>query len=412
MWRNKMRKWVWNGLCEVIMNKQYSNLYIKKNLYQVDKKDQALATNIFYGTLQNYQYCEYVWSQYVNKKPNKRVQILLSMSVYQLKFLDKVPGYAIIDESVSLLKKISPKSAGFVNAILRKVEKNEIVLPENEVEAISIQYSCPKWLVQMWKAQYKELYKDFAQSTCATLPVFVRRNSLKISKEDFSTQKDIVNYEDPLFIYKGNDISNNDLYLEGKMSVQDEGSYLISEFLEVEKGMHILDTCAAPGTKTFAIAEQMDNTGSIVALDIHSHRCELIEQDAKRLGIDIVSVKQQDATDLESFEEFDRVLCDVPCSGYGVLSRKPDIKLRMDPSDMDTLIPLQQKILYSASKHVKTGGKLVYSTCTMNKKENEKQIEKFLKENPDFVLEEEKCVYPSKEKEGFYMARIKKVNSL
>lgn len=406
-----MRRWVWNGLCEVIIHKQYSNLFIKKNLSQVDPKDQALATNIFYGTLQNYMYCEYVWSRFAQKKPNKKIQILLSMSVYQILFLDKVPSYAIIDESVSLLKKISPKSAGFVNAILRKVEKEKIVLPQDELEATSIQYSCPLWLVKMWKTQYGDLYKDFVQNTCATLPVFVRRNTLKIREDYFKSNPEIKAYKDPLYIYTGNDISNNALYQQGFMSVQDEGSFLITQFLEVEKGMNVLDTCAAPGTKTFAIAEQMENNGEIVAIDIHEHRCELIRQDAKRLGINIVEVVNLDSTNLEGLEEFDRVLCDVPCSGYGVLSRKPDIKLRMDSNDMDTLIPLQQKILQSASQHVKPGGKLVYSTCTMNKKENEKQVEKFLKANPNFVLEEEKSVYPNQSQEGFYMARIKKVNS-
>lgn len=174
------------------------------------------------------------------------------------------------------------------------------------------------------------------------------------------------------------------------MSAQDEGSFAIAKFVDPQENERILDCCAAPGTKTMAMAERMHNQGHIDSYDLHAHRKELIESDAKRLGIDIVHAGVQDATTFKSSLLYDRILCDVPCSGYGVLSRKPDIKLHMVPEDMDSLIPLQYSILNNVCQYVKVGGVLVYSTCTMNKKENEKQIEKFLNAHEEFSLVDEK----------------------
>ena len=170
----------------------------------------------------------------------------------------------------------------------------------------------------------------------------------------------------------------------------------------------ILDVCASPGTKTMAMAECMHQKGHIDCMDIHAHRVALIENELRRLSIQNVTAHVQDACDLSKFGMYDKIVCDVPCSGYGVLARKPDIKLRMQPGDMDSLIPLQQAILQSAAKHVKLEGIIVYSTCTINKKENEKQVEKFLKQNPNFVLEEEQTIFPNELTDGFYMAKLKR----
>ena len=200
------------------------------------------------------------------------------------------------------------------------------------------------------------------------------------------------------------------MYKDGKISVQDEGSYQICLFLDIKENMNVLDCCAAPGTKSMAIAEMLHHSGHVDCIELHEHRKELIEKDIQRLSLNNVSCFCQDARDLSSFLEYDRVLCDVPCSGYGVLSRKPDIKLKMKPEDMDTLIPLQYEILESASKHVKKGGILVYSTCTINKKENEKQIEKFIENHSNYICLEMKTIFPQKEKDGFYMAKLKRID--
>lgn len=400
-----MRYWVYRALNEVIVHQVYSNLYLKNNLYQVDCKDQALATNIFYGTIQNYSFCQYVWKQYAHYKVSDKIDVLLSMSVYQLIFLDKVPSYAIVNEAIEIAKKEEPRSKGFVNAILRKINKNKINYPENEFNRLSIQYSLPVWLLKMWDKQYGSMQMRNMLPYCnQIMPLYIRYNP------NYTFETTYEHICGTLYKTNLNQIANNQLYKDGKISVQDEGSYQICLFLDIKENMNVLDCCAAPGTKSMAIAEMLHHSGHVDCIELHEHRKELIEKDIQRLSLNNVSCFCQDARDLSSFLEYDRVLCDVPCSGYGVLSRKPDIKLKMKPEDMDTLIPLQYEILESASKHVKKGGILVYSTCTINKKENEKQIEKFIENHSNYECLEMKTIFPQKEKDGFYMAKLKRID--
>ena len=400
-----MRYWVYRALYEVIVHQVYSNLYLKNNLYQVDCKDQALATNIFYGTIQNYSFCQYVWKQYAHYKVSDKIDVLLSMSVYQLIFLDKVPSYAIVNEAIEIAKKEEPRSKGFVNAILRKINKNKINYPENEFNRLSIQYSLPVWLLKMWYKQYGSMQMRNMLPYCnQIMPLYIRYNP------NYTFETTYEHICGTLYKTNLNQIANNQLYKDGKISVQDEGSYQICLFLDIKENMNVLDCCAAPGTKSMAIAEMLHHSGHVDCIELHEHRKELIEKDIQRLSLNNVSCFCQDARDLSSFLEYDRVLCDVPCSGYGVLSRKPDIKLKMKPEDMDTLIPLQYEILESASKHVKKGGILVYSTCTINKKENEKQIEKFIENHSNYECLEMKTIFPQKEKDGFYMAKLKRID--
>ena len=400
-----MRYWVYRALYEVIVHQVYSNLYLKNNLYQVDCKDQALATNIFYGTIQNYSFCQYVWKQYAHYKVSDKIDVLLSMSVYQLIFLDKVPSYAIVNEAIEIAKKEEPRSKGFVNAILRKINKNKINYPENEFNRLSIQYSLPVWLLKMWDKQYGSMQMRNMLPYCnQIMPLYIRYNP------NYTFETTYEHICGTLYKTNLNQIANNQLYKDVKISVQDEGSYQICLFLDIKENMNVLDCCAAPGTKSMAIAEMLHHSGHVDCIELHEHRKELIEKDIQRLSLNNVSCFCQDARDLSSFLEYDRVLCDVPCSGYGVLSRKPDIKLKMKPEDMDTLIPLQYEILESASKHVKKGGILVYSTCTINKKENEKQIEKFIENHSNYECLEMKTIFPQKEKDGFYMAKLKRID--
>lgn len=400
-----MRYWVYRALYEVIVHQVYSNLYLKNNLYQVDCKDQALATNIFYGTIQNYSFCQYVWKQYAHYKVSDKIDVLLSMSVYQLIFLDKVPSYAIVNEAIEIAKKEEPRSKGFVNAILRKINKNKINYPENEFNRLSIQYSLPVWLLKMWDKQYGSMQMRNMLPYCnQIMPLYIRYNP------NYTFETTYEHICGTLYKTNLNQIANNQLYKDGKISVQDEGSYQICLFLDIKENMNVLDCCAAPGTKSMAIAEMLHHSGHVDCIELHEHRKELIEKDIQRLSLNNVSCFCQDARDLSSFLEYNRVLCDVPCSGYGVLSRKPDIKLKMKPEDMDTLIPLQYEILESASKHVKKGGILVYSTCTINKKENEKQIEKFIENHSNYECLEMKTIFPQKEKDGFYMAKLKRID--
>lgn len=394
-----MRKWIWKALDEVVNKKVYSNLYLRNHLQEVDEKDRALATRIFYGTIQNYRYCKECWSKYVKNKLNPKMDVLLTMSTYQLLFLDKVPSYAIVNDAVNIAKKINVKYAGLTNAVLHKVKAIE-------TDNVAIKYSLPDWLYKMWVSQYgQEKALVMASASVNILPMYVRRNALRTREADFDLEP-FVCVQDPLYIYTGNDYFHHDYYQKGYMSAQDEGSFAIVKFVDPKENERILDCCAAPGTKTMAMAERMHNQGHIDSYDLHAHRKELIESDAKRLGIDIVHAGVQDATTFKSSVLYDRILCDVPCSGYGVLSRKPDIKLHMVPEDMDSLIPLQYSILNNVCQYVKVGGVLVYSTCTMNKKENEKQIEKFLKTHEEFSLVDEKTIFSDTRQDGFYMAKL------
>lgn len=394
-----MRKWLWKALDEVVNKEVYSNLYLRNHLHEVSERDRALATRIFYGTIQNYRYCRACWSKFVKNKVNDKMDVLLTMSTYQLLFLDKVPSYAIVNDAVNIAKKINVKYAGLTNAVLHKVK-------HIETKDVALKYSLPDWLYKMWVSQYgQEQALIMAKASVNILPLYVRRNVLKTEVEDFSSSEFIC-VKDPLYIYTQNDYFHHPYYQKGYMSAQDEGSFAIAKFVDPKENERILDCCAAPGTKTMAMAEMMYNKGHIDSFDLHAHRKDLIESDAKRLGIDIVHAGVQDATKFKSSVLYDRILCDVPCSGYGVLSRKPDIKLRMLPEDMDTLIPLQYAILNNVCQYVKKGGFIVYSTCTMNKKENEKQIERFLKEHDMFSLVDEVNIFSDSKQDGFYMAKL------
>lgn len=399
-----MRFWIYQALCAVVLDQKYSNLYLRTHLADCPKKDQALATRIFYGTIQNWAYCQACWQRLVKHQPNKKVGVLLTMSVYQLLFLDKVPSYAVVNDAVSIAKKISPSSKGLVNAVLRKVQPLDL---DDSISSIALRYSIPEWLMRLWIKQYgKDQAIWNAQASLHILPTYVRRNPLQVDAISFANENSIDDIGQRLPIYTGTNFAQDPLYKAGKMSAQDIGSYAIAQFVEAKAGDCILDCCSAPGTKAMAMAEMMDNEGSITCLDLHEHRVQLIEKDAKRLHLSIIHPQQADASTYSSMMYYDKVLCDVPCSGYGVLSRKPDIKLHMQPTDMDTLIPLQAAILQNASRLVRDGGILVYSTCTLNKKENEKQVQAFLKQAPDFHLIEEKTLFPNELRDGFYMAKM------
>ena len=345
----------------------------------------------------------------MKKLPSDEVCVLLDMSVYQLFYMDKLPAYAIINDAVEITKKqIHGNMAKLVNAVLHAVQrrgKREIT--GKEEEALAIRTSHPTWLVQMWKAQYGW---DNAQKICEadmeTKPNAARVNTWKITrdelmKQDSSFQKGYLS-EDAL-LYDAS-LAATPWYAQGLLSIQDEASQLIARIVDPQKGEQILDVCSAPGTKANHMAELMQNDGSIVCGDIHEHRVELIREGAARLGITILKPQVMDATELKEVEGilFDRVLCDVPCSGYGVLARK---------SDMDTLIPIQKAILAKSAEHVKEHGILVYSTCTLNKKENEKQVQAFLKEHENFTLIEERTIFPyTAHTDGFYMAKLQRIS--
>lgn len=412
-----LREKAWNLLCDICIDHQYSNLLLRHELQHYEALDRALITHIIYGTLQQHQMVRFQWKTLVKKQPPEELSILLDMSVYQLFFMDKLPDYAIVNEAVNIAKKMNVKFANMVNAILHNVIRQGLKQPSGtEEEILSIVTSHPLWLIHMWNAQYgKEVCKRICEDNMKTHASAARVNTLKITKAEILKQDE--NFEEGVIAkdalrFHGSSIANTSLYQEGLIAIQDEASQLVAEILDAKPEEHILDVCSAPGTKTTHIAQTMQNKGSIIAGDIHEHRIKLVQEGAKRLGIEIIEARVMDALELNGLIEssFDRVLCDVPCSGYGVLGRKSDIKYHMQSNDMDTLIPLQYRILCKACTMVKSNGILMYSTCTLNKKENEKQIEKFLKEHEEFELIEERTIFPYEyDCDGFYIAKLQKL---
>ncbi len=406
-----MREWCLHALCAICEEQAYSNLYLQQHLQQLEEKDRALAVSIVYGTLQNSRYVRYQWEAMVKRMPKKAIAHLLDMSIYQLLFLEHVPAYAIIHEAVDLCAKIAPNTKGMVNGVLRRFQREgKRALPLDEWEALAIQASLPMWLLQMWKSQYgHETCKALCKSINRIYPQCVRINRMKTTRE--TLLKDPAYTcgnlsEDALYVEKGN-AANSEDYREGRISIQSEASQMVALWMDPKPGEQLLDVCSAPGSKAAHMAEHMQDEGLIICGDIHPHRVELIKQGAKRLALHILDARVMDATVLEGIkdEAFDGVLCDVPCSGYGVMGRKSDMKLHLDPQAMDTLIPLQYAILCQASKKVKKGGRLIYSTCTLNRKENEKQVERFLNEHPDYVRKKEQTFFPFEHgTDGFYIA--------
>ncbi len=399
------RKLAYECLKQVILKKQYANLVLRERLQQVDEKERNLVTQITYGTLRNNRLCRFQWQGLAKGQVQDTVKILLDMSVYQLFLMDRLPAYAIVNETV----KITPHSAKkFVNAILRKVIEQGFLDSEN----VAIKTSHPEWMVKLWSAHYgEEVAREIAFSNSEEAKVIGRINSLKISKEELEGLEGIHFIDN--FAFKSDfNLIHHELFEEGKVVIQDFSSQQVVQFLDVKPNMRVLDCCAAPGTKTSQLAMMMGNQGEILAGDIHPHRVELINQLMEKMGVTIVESRVWDATELNEqlgLEGFDRILVDVPCSGLGVLKRKPEIKWTCTPEGIDEICAIQAKILSSAGKFLRKEGIMVYSTCTLNKKENEKQIQRFLEENPRFECVEEKTLFPYQcEGDGFYLAKIVK----
>ena len=336
------------------------------------------------------------------------VKIALRLALYQIIFLDRVADYAAINESVNIIKKLDKKSAGFVNAVLRNIirRKDEICqIEENSADNIAIKYSYEKWIIDRLIAEHglykaKEIVKALAQKP----KLYLRVNRTKMdgfdSLEEFrdfiisELEKEGIKAEKISFLQEAirvenfKNIESNNLFKRGYISVQDISSMLVSKVVNPKENSKVLDLCAAPGGKTTHLAELMNNTGQVVSQDIYDHKLKMIDWYAKRLDLRNIKVKKGDALELnrDYKEKFDYVLSDLPCSGMGIVRRKPEIKYKKE-EEVDKLPEIQLAILKNAAEYVKEGGSLVYSTCTIFKEENMGLVYKFLEENQEFNLE-------------------------
>ncbi len=405
-------------------DRAYSNLALDAELKQSGGGGSAaFVTALVYGVTERKITLDYILSDFLKqpiKKLRPEVLTILRMGVYQIRFMDKIPVSAAVNESVKLAKKNGcAYASGLVNSVLRKVAAGKTVYPdESDFENyLSIRYSCPPSLVSHYIRDYGTADAEgILASSLGTAETVVRVNTLKtdaaalralLKAEGIESENGKA--EHTLILKGGGALEATEAYKQGLFHVQDTASALCVSSLSPQPGETVADVCAAPGGKTFTIAQQMQNHGKIFAFDLYAHRVRLIADGAQRLGISIINAQRHDASEPfpGSIGTADRVLCDVPCSGLGTIRRKPEIRYK-DLAFIDNLTHLQYNILINASKIVKTGGVLVYSTCTLNRAENDAVCDRFLAEHPDFCkLDDYRTLMPHKDgTDGFFFARF------
>ncbi|WP_277630664.1 16S rRNA (cytosine(967)-C(5))-methyltransferase RsmB [Atopococcus tabaci] len=426
----------------------YSNLeidqVIRKN--QLSSEEAGLLTELVYGVTQRRLTLDYYLAPFLkkSKKVDAWVIQLLRLSVYQLGYLERVPNHAVLDEAVEIAKKRGHKGIGnMVNAVLRNFLREELRSFDNLTdpsERISIQYSLPQWLVQRFA---KEIGMEEAEKLAASL-LEKNRSSARVNQNLISVEEALDTMKEEGFnveksqltsagiVAKSGHFAGSLLFKQGKITIQDESSMLVAPALRVEPHHQVLDACAAPGGKTTHIATYLsvEQGGKVTALDLHPHKVKLIEENAKRQHLgEVVDTFVMDAREAgERFEEeqFDRILIDAPCSGLGLMRRKPDIKYNKQETDFERLQTIQLAILESVSTLLKKGGLLVYSTCTITKEENHEVVDRFLNKHPEYKKETvfveksdlvdaesgDVTIYPHQYgTDGFYICCLKKTTS-
>lgn len=384
----------------------FSHLIISQAIDQTELKvaDERLLTELVYGTVERRRALDYYLAPFIDEKRMKADWILplLRMSVFQFVYLDKIPMYAIINEAVNIAKQWGHEGiASLINGVLRNMERKglpNLDKVEDPIERVAVETSHPTWLVTEWVNDYgEETAIQICQANVTRKPLTVRVNQLKTSRDAMLQQLSEDGFEvmpskwlkDAIIIYKGNIVKTNYM-MEGLLTIQDQSSMLAVNMLEAAPGMKILDACSAPGGKAGFIGEIMENKGKLAAHDLHDNKLKLIRQQSKRLGITNMEVSRQDARKLSeryTQQYFDRILIDAPCSGFGVIRSKPDIKYSKQPEDVERLQEIQLAILQESAGLLKEDGKLVYSTCTISTKENEEVVQQFLQLHPEFQVD-------------------------
>lgn len=396
------RNIAFNILYKIEKEDAYSNLILNNTLIEnnLNKLDSAFVSALVYGVLERQITLDYILRQYSKipvRKIETRTLIILRLGILQLLFMDKIPESAAVNESVSLAKKKGlVKSSGFINGILRSIARADVkyTLPDEKdfTKHLSVKYSCPEYLINLWQKSYgTENTLKILNSIVGRPPVTIRVNTLKMSKYyvmDMLTSIGITVKEIP-FLHDAVNIENSGAiqklkaFYNGDIYVQDAASQLCVDFLNPQSGDTVLDICSAPGGKAVTAAIKMENKGKILAFDMYEHKLKLINDNARRLGITIISSRIRDgATDENQLPLAQKVLCDVPCSGFGIIRRKPEIRYKKD-TNLDNLIELQYRILCNSAKHTAIGGVLIYSTCTLNPAENGNNADRFIKEHLD-----------------------------
>jgi 16S rRNA (cytosine967-C5)-methyltransferase len=427
----------------------YSNLTLNHllNKYEVDSRDKALATELMYGSLRMRNTLDWILNQFADRKVKKMdcwSRNLLRLGLYQIYFLDGIPEPVACNETVELAKEYKHEGAAkFANGVLRNIIRNldSIEFPSlknDPIQHIRYKYSFPQWMVQTWVKRYGvdktlDICNKFNQIPVTT----IRNNRLKIDRKSLEERlrsngmeiEFINDVPQALKLKDHSSIASLDTFRDGFFQVQGISSILTGHILGPQVGERILDLCSAPGGKTTHLAELMNDEGEIIANELHESKLSLIEQNCARLGIDIANLQSGDGRNIEFDYSFDRILIDAPCSGLGMIAKKPEIKWQKKPQDIKALSKVQLALLNNGSKFLKVGGELVYSTCTITDRENSEVIKEFLNTNPDFELldlteEAEQFgidaefikegsiqILPTwRENEGYFIAKLKRIS--
>lgn len=468
------REAAYKALLAIERDGSYSNLELSKMLATDELSNKGFIREIVYGVTENKIYLDYILDKFIKKgaaKTKLQALIILRMGVYQILFMNSVPNYAAVNESVALARRFARGTDGFINGVLRNFIRNMDSASEIDVkgqlEYLSIRYSCQLKLVEELVSMLGfEHAKKLLEHAGHRPPLSIRVNIAKISVKELADRLRANGFEidgsklsDRVLLVKGGALTEANEYKEGLFSIQSEESCAIADFADAKSTELVVDLCAAPGGKAAAMAEQMLKPststepltetepdkqpststepltktepgkqpststepltktepgiagGKVVALELYEHRAALIEATARRLGLENIEVRCQNA--VEQIDALvgkaDLVLADVPCSGLGVIRRKPEMKYR-DEFDFDELVEIQKSILETGSSYLKPGGRLIYSTCTINPRENEIMVKDFLERYEEFISEKEVKLSPfDNGYDGFYMNKLKKI---
>lgn len=403
-------------LCDVFRDNAYSNLAIEKALRKEDIKDKAFVSGLVYGVVERKITLDYLISPYLHGSVKSKVKIILYLGTYQLYFMDKVPEPVAVNESVELAKQVGVSFyKNMINAVLHNVASNRIDI--DSIDDLSVRYSCPSHLINMWKKMYGEDNTiNILESINEKPPIFAIPNYKYVSADellyelnDEGIEGEVV--DEVVMITSRFDLSRSRAFLNGLFYIEDLSSFKCAKSLGAKEDEIVFDMCSAPGGKAFTISQCMNNKGKILAFDMYDSRLKLINDSAERLGIDIIDTAINNAEEFnDSLPMADRILCDVPCSGFGIVRRKPEIRYK-DLDSIKDLPEIQYNILSTSAKYLKNGGKLIYSTCTLNKKENEKVVARFLDNNPEYKLLDQKTIFPSSNGgDGFFWSLMERNN--
>lgn len=426
----------------VFKDNAFSNITLGRELdkSKLNDLDKSLVTEIVYGTIKYKYSIDTILNYFVRsgiKSLDSDIVNILRTAIYQLRYLDKIPSFAAVNEAVNIAKTISLSDSKLVNGVLRNYIRNSDVIFYDEIDMklkLCFEYSFEKWMVELFLKQYGEnISLQILSGLNKTPSVTVRVNNLKTDFDKVWQKLSEIGYNieegnicpEAIRIIKGKNIEDNILFKQGEITVQDESAMLVAPSMDLEEGLTVYDLCSAPGGKTTHIAELMDNTGEVCAFDLYKNKLGLIEENMKRLGITNVKTAVMDSSvyDESLNDSCDRILIDAPCSGLGIIRKKPEIKWTKTQDDLTSLISLQKNLLKNASRYLKKDGILLYSTCTLNRDENEDNINWFLRNFSEFSIEPlffgkvKNIIYskeglvtvlPDENMDGFFIAKLKR----